>query len=124
MTETLKKKIVAILVWVLIILPVHIAMGSVSVIDRDDPSMQSIESSMSHQLSGAHNNNDQDKDNSSGHCKQDSGCNGCDACSHCINAICSVTLFSEQTSHILFSSPSITFSQTDKSATFRPPKRS
>lgn len=127
MTETLKKKIVAILVWVLIILPLHVAMGSVSVSDRDDQSMQSMESSTPHQLSGVHhsdNTRDLDKNNSGGHCKQDTGCNGCDACSHCINIISSVTLFDVQALHNLFSSPSITLYQTDNSATFRPPKHS
>lgn len=123
MTETLKKKIVVIMMWVLITAPVHIAMGSVSGFDSHDQSMQSMEQSTTHQLAGGyHNDNEQDK--SGGHCKQDTGCKGCDSCSHCLHVICSVTLFNPSTSHIHFISPSISLYQTVNSPAFRPPRLS
>ncbi|MGD8940469.1 MAG: hypothetical protein PVJ72_13875 [Gammaproteobacteria bacterium] len=123
MTESLKKKIVAILVGVLIILPVHIAMGSVSVIDRDNQSMQTMEFTTPHQLSGGYHNAD-DQNNPNDHCKQDTGCNGCDSCSHCLNVICSLALFNTQASHSLFTSPPILLYKADNSAAFRPPRHS
>jgi hypothetical protein len=112
------------LVWVLIIAPIHIVMGSVGVfenyISQNELTIQSEESSTVRHSFVEHHIA-YDIENAATQCDQDNGCNGCDSCSHCLTVICIISDLHIAASQPLLFLPSLTLYQIDQVTNFRPP---
>jgi len=123
MLHSLRKNIILALVWVLIIAPIPIAMGSINIFKSIELSIQSKGFGTTHHTIGEHHN-EYEVDSTAMQCDQDNGCSSCNSCGHCLTIICRITDLHVAVSRTITVLPSITLYQIDQPTSFRPPRLS